>query len=1046
MVQKKLRVFYLDGVPGQASARYRVYNALEQLRLAGREGVLLPQDFDPQRCFGGHRDTPGVLVIHRAGWDERIEALVEAARQRNLKVLFDIDDLVFDPLIIPWVRALARLADWELEAYEDGVHRYLRMLRAADGVLTSTLALARIAALEGVPAFVHRNALDARSIDTALGLLRARTAEVDEGIALYFGAGTATHDVDFAQCGPAVEKILRRYPAVSLLVQGDVELGEGLRAFGSRVRRLPWQPWPDYFAGIAQAQVNLAPLEVGNPYCEVKSELKYFEAAALSVPTVASATAGFREAIRPGENGFLASSEDEWYAALEELIRDPERRRALGQRAQEEVLARYHPAVMAPQLVDLLTRIAEAPDLGALSQQMGEQAVPPWQPQPQPDGASGREAAPAPSALAGGRRSEPERPRLRIGWLMPTPLRGGGGARNILRLARHLQAFGHEVTLYVDPVERFRSAEKMASFIQTHFPGDPLPVVLGLEDAGPSDALIATFWLTAYALKRNDNCRAKFYLVQDFEPYFYPMGDDYLRAEATYKMGFFHITSGPWCTKVLRERYGAQADYFDFPLDSSIYYPRPRQDGESPRVLFFARPEMPRRCYNLGIEALSLLHLRLPYVRITLFGSDEVNQRALPFPCENLKNLDDLNRLAALYSSADAALVLSTTNTSLVPFEVLSCGCPVVDLDLEVNQVNYRGSDSVYLLPPDPEAIADGLCRLLEDDEFRERYRQAGFHLVANLPNEEQAARRVEQLIFRGLGLETGPEEQPEMVSPMGPAVLGGITGMGGRPGILDGLMVETVCRQEDGVVGELLPGVEVSQTFSCAADGLAAVAVKVAKYGQEPSCTLEFRLSEASPRSQELVRMRQSMQSVVDNGWSVFRFAPLRDSAGKTYRFTLLSPDASSGNAVTVYQSPCAGLRDGQLHLNGRSRKGALVFQAYVLRPREAQLRQVLRPEQASQFEGRRWQEPSPWLMPAQPRAWGEGLSPGTGRELGGLALELARLRRELQGSLRRLERRQEDLARRLAEVHNFLTAVRRSFPYRALRKIVRALRLVGQ
>jgi glycosyltransferase involved in cell wall biosynthesis len=56
---------------------------------------------------------------------------------------------------------------------------------------------------------------------------------------------------------------------------------------------------------IAQFDVNLAPLEVGNPFCEAKSELKYFEAALAGVPTIASPTGPYRRAIRHGETGFL---------------------------------------------------------------------------------------------------------------------------------------------------------------------------------------------------------------------------------------------------------------------------------------------------------------------------------------------------------------------------------------------------------------------------------------------------------------------------------------------------------------------------------------------------------------------------------------------------------------------------------------------------------------------------------------------------------------------------------------------------------------------
>src|SRR4030095_9710560 len=199
-----------------------------QLRLAGVNGTLLPQDYDADRVFETDDKRPAVLVIHRAPWDERVAALTDAARAGGIRLLYDIDDLVFEPIAMPWVRALSRLTDSEIDLYEDGVRRYLRTLKACDGVLTTTRALARVAAAEGLPAFVHRNGLDQRSLDTARAARQARLRQ--EETVLYYGPGTATHDVDFQACGPAIERLIHKYSSLHLVAQGDVHLGYGLDA------------------------------------------------------------------------------------------------------------------------------------------------------------------------------------------------------------------------------------------------------------------------------------------------------------------------------------------------------------------------------------------------------------------------------------------------------------------------------------------------------------------------------------------------------------------------------------------------------------------------------------------------------------------------------------------------------------------------------------------------------------------------------------------------------------------------------------------------
>ena len=84
---------------------------------------------------------------------------------------------------------------------------------------------------------------------------------------------------------------------------------------------------------LARFDINLAPLEVGNQFCEAKSELKFFEAALVEVCTIASPTGPQRRAIRDKATGRLADTAREWYDAMLELIDDPAQRRRLAHAA-----------------------------------------------------------------------------------------------------------------------------------------------------------------------------------------------------------------------------------------------------------------------------------------------------------------------------------------------------------------------------------------------------------------------------------------------------------------------------------------------------------------------------------------------------------------------------------------------------------------------------------------------------------------------------------------------------------------------------------------
>lgn len=108
---------------------------------------------------------------------------------------------------------------------------------------------------------------------------------------------------------------------------------------------------------MALFDVNLAPLELGNVFCEAKSELKFIEAALADVPTVASPTEPYRRAIRDGENGYLARNPEEWYAALLRLVDDPALRLRVGRAAQRDVLRHYGPLRRADAMLSALPRL-----------------------------------------------------------------------------------------------------------------------------------------------------------------------------------------------------------------------------------------------------------------------------------------------------------------------------------------------------------------------------------------------------------------------------------------------------------------------------------------------------------------------------------------------------------------------------------------------------------------------------------------------------------------------------------------------------------------
>ena len=101
---------------------------------------------------------------------------------------------------------------------------------------------------------------------------------------------------------------------------------------------------------IAQVDVNIVPL-VQNTFTNCKSELKFFEAAAVETVTVATPTYTYSNAISDGENGSLCRP-GQWYDRIVYLYEQPQEREKMASAAREYCLDRYVGAHFLGQIED----------------------------------------------------------------------------------------------------------------------------------------------------------------------------------------------------------------------------------------------------------------------------------------------------------------------------------------------------------------------------------------------------------------------------------------------------------------------------------------------------------------------------------------------------------------------------------------------------------------------------------------------------------------------------------------------------------------------
>ncbi len=319
------------------SARYRTVHVAEELNHNGFRAVATVQD-NPKLLATAKRFR--VVVLHRVLYTERMKKYLECLKKNRVTVLFETDDLVYDPAFLKHMDYYTKMNTLERKLYENGVGGEFLLDPYVQYATTSTTFLKRKLEEKGKQVFLVKNKMSDEDVLWAEEI-RQETKRDDEYIRISYLSGTPSHNKDFATITGALVRILKEFPNVRLVLAGPLDTEDQLNQYASQIIRVPFAPRKDYFKTVASMDINVAPLELGNPFCEAKSELKFFEAGLLGVPTVAVANETYRGAINDGVDGFVAGSEDEWYEKLKMLITDEELRTRVRDNALTTALTYY---------------------------------------------------------------------------------------------------------------------------------------------------------------------------------------------------------------------------------------------------------------------------------------------------------------------------------------------------------------------------------------------------------------------------------------------------------------------------------------------------------------------------------------------------------------------------------------------------------------------------------------------------------------------------------------------------------------------------------
>ena len=310
-----------------------------------------------------------VVIFYRVPALPDLIETIEYAKAINKVVFYEIDDLIFNEQEYPDpIESYGgQVSEEQYQGLLRGTTLFHEAMALCDYGIASTPALAP--EIEAVVAkktcFVHRNALD--SLNSELAQLNIAKIERDY-VSIFYGSGTKAHNADFEELvAPAIAKILAQYPQVRMTLMGYLTLPEVLVPYQERIDRVDLiKDVKIYWEFLRQADINIAVL-LPTPVNNCKSELKWFEAGCLGVPSVVSNTQTYVEILNDGIDSLIASTPEEWYIQLKLLVTNVALRQQIAKAAYERIWQEYSIPAMADNIKSIImTAINQEAQAGKL--------------------------------------------------------------------------------------------------------------------------------------------------------------------------------------------------------------------------------------------------------------------------------------------------------------------------------------------------------------------------------------------------------------------------------------------------------------------------------------------------------------------------------------------------------------------------------------------------------------------------------------------------------------------------------------------------------
>lgn len=274
-----------------------------------------------------------------------------------------------------------------------------------------------------------------------------------------------------------------------------------------------------------------------------------------------------------------------------------------------------------------------------------------------------------------------------------------------------------------------------------------------LRDQVPSaDVSLATSYHTALPVYLYGSGR-KYYFAQHYEPLF-SIDEEFpdlafIDAYITYYFPDMQIiANSTWLAKKLSEQTSKEIPVCLNAIDHSVFFPdgNPPDPKEKFVVISYGGRLAKWKGFHEAAEAIRIAKRRIPHLEWRVFGDALLPPKNSIAPYIPLGFITG-EKLRRAYSTSHVLLASSWYESfPLFPLEAMACGTAVITTSYGTEDYAKHMHNSLIVPPREPQAMAEAIIRLYEDDTLRRSLVEEG-KVNAKKYNWERSVVRMAELL-----------------------------------------------------------------------------------------------------------------------------------------------------------------------------------------------------------------------------------------------------------------------------------------------------------